>query len=166
MSSFCRKHDISLPNMDDMFISSDRPQRKAPQITIGHRYRVELFCTVLDQQLQELNNRFTEANTVLLLCMSCLNPTNSFSSFDKEKLIRLAELYPHDFSEVDLRALDIQLQNYIVDMRSDERFSKLKGIDDLAAKLVETIKHVIYRFVYLLVTLVLTLPVATATVER
>ena len=98
--------------------------------------------------------------------MSCLNPTNSFSSFDKEKLIRLAELYPHDFSEVDLRALDIQLQNYIVDMRSDERFSKLKGIDDLAAKLVETNKHVIYRFVYLLVTLVLTLPVATATVER
>ena len=39
-------------------------------------------------------------------------------------------------------------------------------IDDLAAKLVETNKHVIYRFVYLLVTLVLTLPVATATVER
>ena len=81
-------------------------------------------------------------------------------------MVRLAELYPSDFSKMDLMALDIQLQNFIVDMRSDTRFVGLKGIGELAEKLVETDKHVIYRLVYRLVTLVLTLPVATATVER
>ncbi|KAI8568069.1 hypothetical protein RHMOL_Rhmol02G0168900 [Rhododendron molle] len=49
--------------MSEMFVSSDRPQRKAPQITISHRYRNELFHTVIDLQLMELNNHFTEANT-------------------------------------------------------------------------------------------------------
>ncbi|KAI8554890.1 hypothetical protein RHMOL_Rhmol05G0132000 [Rhododendron molle] len=102
--------------MSEMFVFSDRPQRKAPQITISHRYRAELFCTVLDLHLHELNNCFTEANTELLLCMSCLNPRNSFSTFERKKFIRLAELYPCDFSKVDLMALDIQLQNSIVDV--------------------------------------------------
>ena len=37
---------------------------------------------------------------------------------------------------------------------------------DLARKMVETNKDVIYLLVYLLVKLVLTFPVATATVER
>uniref|UniRef100_A0A2N9F8G4 TTF-type domain-containing protein n=1 Tax=Fagus sylvatica TaxID=28930 RepID=A0A2N9F8G4_FAGSY len=45
-------------------------------------------------------------------------------------------------------------------------FSKLEGICDLAQKMVETKKNVVYPLVYLLVTLALTLPVATATVER
>ena len=61
-------------------------------------------------QLQELNNCFSEANTDLLLCMACLNPSNSFMAFDKEKLIRLAKFYPSDFLGTDILALDSQLQ--------------------------------------------------------
>ena len=57
-------------------------------------------------QLQELNNHFSEANTDLQLCMACLNPSNSFVVFDKEKLIRLAKFYPSDFLETDILALD------------------------------------------------------------
>ncbi|KAL7235438.1 hypothetical protein ACSBR1_018852 [Camellia fascicularis] len=117
-------------------------------------------------QLQELNNRFSEASTELLLCVACLNPNNSFCAFDKQKLIHLAEFYPSDFSAVDLMALDNQLQNYIVDMRSSNEFSELKGIGDLTRKLVETKKDIVYPLVYLLVKLALILPVATATVER
>ena len=45
----------------------------------------EISYTIVDMQLQELNNRFSEANTDLLLCMACLNPSNSFVTFDKEK---------------------------------------------------------------------------------
>uniref|UniRef100_A0A2N9IEE2 HAT C-terminal dimerisation domain-containing protein n=1 Tax=Fagus sylvatica TaxID=28930 RepID=A0A2N9IEE2_FAGSY len=66
----------------------------------------------------------------------------------------------------DLMALDIQLQNYIVDLQSNDMFLELNGIDELARKMVETEKDVTYPLVYLLVKLVLTLPVATATVER
>ena len=60
-------------------------------------------------QLQELNNHFFEANTNLLLCMACLDPSNSFVAFDKEKLIRLAKFYPSDFLRMDILALDSQL---------------------------------------------------------
>ena len=73
-------------------------------------------------QLQELNNRFSKANTDLLLCMACLNPSNSFVAFDKEKLICLAKFYPSDFLETDILALDSQLQNYIFDMCSNDLF--------------------------------------------
>ena len=43
-----------------------------------HYYRVEVFYTVIDMQLQELNNRFNKANIELLLCMACHSLTDSF----------------------------------------------------------------------------------------
>ncbi len=46
---------------------------------------------MLDLQLKELNNRFTEVNTELLFCVACLNPSDSFSAFIKDKLICLAQ---------------------------------------------------------------------------
>jgi hypothetical protein len=165
VSSFCSKHDIPIPNMDEIFVVW-RSQRKTPPITTLHHYRVDLFYKVIDMQLQELNIRFSEENTELLLCMACLNPSNSFFAFDKQKLIRLAKFYPSDFCGTDFMALDIQLQNYIVDVRCNDDFLELEGIGDLARKMVETQKDAIYPLVYLLVKLVLTLPVATATVER
>ena len=84
-----------------------------------------------------------------------------FLVFDIKKLTHLAKFYPSDFSETDVLALDNQLQTYIVDMRSNDEFLELKGIGDLARKMVETNKDVIYPLVYLLVKLVLTLSVAT-----
>jgi hypothetical protein len=117
-------------------------------------------------QFQELNNRFREGNAELLLCMACLNPSNLFCAFDKKKLVHFTEFYPSDFSRTDLMALDIQLQNYIVDMHSNDVFLELQGICDLARKMVETKKDVIYPLVHLLVKLVLTISVATAIVER
>ena len=50
-------------------------------------------------------------------------------------------------------------------MCSNDEFLELKGIGDLARKMVETNKDVIYPLIYLLVKLVLTFSVATATVE-
>jgi hypothetical protein len=89
-----------------------------------------------------------------------------FASFNKEKLIRLAQFYPNDFSAVQLITLDNQLETYIFDMRSSDEFATLKGIGQLAEKLVEMKKDVVYPLVYSLVTLSLILPVATTTVER
>ena len=98
--------------------------------------------------------------------MTCLNPTISFSTFDKERSVRLAQFYASDFSAIDLVTLDHQLQNYIADMRSSKEFLELKGIGNIARKLVETKKDIVYSLVYLLLKLALILPVATATVKR
>ena len=117
-------------------------------------------------QLQELNDRFTEASTELLLCLAYLRPDDLFSDFDKKKLIRLAEFYPEDFSSTELMKLDNQLETYILDVRSSKQFVELKGIGDLAKKMIETKRNQVYPLVYLLLTLALILPVATASVER
>ena len=98
--------------------------------------------------------------------MACLNPSNSFVAFDKEKLIRLAKFYPSDFPETDILALNSQLQNYIFDMCNNDLFLEFQGVCELAEKLVKKRKHETYLLVYLLVKLVLTILVATATVER
>ena len=124
--------------MDEIFVVSGRPQRNTQQNTNLHHYRVELFYTVIDMQLQDLNNRFSEANNYLLLCMACLNPSNSFVTFDKEKLIRLAKFYPPDFLGTNILALDSQLQYYIFDMRNNDLFLELQKVSELAEKLVNT----------------------------
>ncbi|XP_020997367.1 uncharacterized protein LOC107486280 [Arachis duranensis] len=141
-----------------------RSRRKAQKISNLHHFQVEIFYHVVDRQLQELNNRFTEVNTELLLCIACLNPRQSFLAFDNEKLIQLARFYPLEFSSTQLLALDSQLENFILDVRSDDQFSNLNGIGALSQKLIETRKNIVYPLV--LLKLALVLPVVTALVER
>ena len=127
---------------------------------------MELFYSIIDIQLQELNDRFDEVNTDLLLCIACLSPNDTFLAFDKNRLIQFAKYYPKDFSDIELMVLDVQLQTYIMDVRVSKQFLGLKNIGDLAQKMVETKKNGVYPLVYRLVTLALILLVATATVER
>ncbi|CAN6725893.1 unnamed protein product [Malus baccata var. baccata] len=147
VSSFCGKHDIDIPDMNDIFIARGRSRRRVEKLTNLHHYRVDLFID-------------------LLLCVACLSPDDSFSAFDIEKLVRLAKFYPKDFSDMELTLLEDELKNYIFDMRLNNEFSALKGINNLAQKLVETKRDRQYPLVYLLVKLALILPVATASVER
>ncbi|XP_060210506.1 uncharacterized protein LOC132637434 [Lycium barbarum] len=122
---------------------------------------------IIDWQLQEFNDRFNEERTDLLIGVACLNPVDSFSSFDINKILRMVELYPDDFGEDIMVTLKNQLETYIVDVRDvDERFSNLKGLGDLSKELVKAKKHLNYPFVFRLVKFALLLPVATATVER
>ncbi|GAV82286.1 Dimer_Tnp_hAT domain-containing protein, partial [Cephalotus follicularis] len=131
---------------------------------------ITMFSSIIDVLENiaddELNNRFDEMNTELLLCGACLNPDDLFLAFDKQKLIRLAQFYPFEFSAVNLMPLDNQLETYIIDIRTSCKFSNIKGIGGLAKKLVETKKDIVYPLVYLLLKLTLILPVATASVER
>ena len=113
-----------------------------------------------------MNNRFSEANTELLGCISCLHPRNSFSQFDVSKLIRLAELYPKDFIGTDYLFLEQQLQAYLFNLWDDPQFSSIEDLRILAQTLVGTGKHLIFPLVYRLIELALVLPVATASVEK
>ncbi|XP_057989368.1 uncharacterized protein LOC131169188 [Hevea brasiliensis] len=163
---FCGKYDITVSDMEDVYVARGRSRRRSEEMTNLHHYRVELFYSVIDMQFQELNNRFDEVNTNLLLCMACLDPKNSFSAFDTSKLIQLAKFYPCEFSLVALIELESQLENFVFDMRMDKKFSKVSEIGDLAEKMIVTKKHIVFPLVYLLIKLSLILPVATATVER
>ncbi|XP_012832961.1 PREDICTED: zinc finger MYM-type protein 1-like [Erythranthe guttata] len=163
---FCKKHKVDVPQMDVKYVARGRRRRNEEEMTNLHHYKVETFYTILDMQLGELNARFSDSTMELLVCIACLDPSNSFSHFDKDKLLRLVDFYPQDFTELDKCELNDQLDTYIVDMRLSSEFHGLNGISDLARKMVETRRNKVYPLVYLILTLALTLPVATATVER
>ncbi|XP_057248277.1 uncharacterized protein LOC104893597 [Beta vulgaris subsp. vulgaris] len=113
-----------------------------------HMSKVTLFAIKygietpdMEENYKNLKNRFNEVSKELLVCMSSFNPANQFSAFDIAKLTRLAEFYPTEFSTVELSFMEDSLQNFIVDIRSDGRFSMLKNLIELSMKLVETGKH-------------------------
>ena len=94
----------------------------------------------------------------------CLNSSNLFATFNRQKLSQLAQFYPRDFSTIELSMLEDQLQNYIIDMCSE--FFELKNIGDLAVKMVVTKRDKVHPLVYRFLTLTLILPVAIANVEN
>ena len=87
-------------------------------------------------------------------------------AFDKFKLVRLAQFYPHDFSDFEIIALEHQLANYVLDVQSDKAFQVLKGVGDLCRVMIETKKDISYSLVFRLLKLTLILTVSTSTVER
>ncbi|KAJ9565472.1 hypothetical protein OSB04_001438 [Centaurea solstitialis] len=165
ITSFCNKYDVEILNMEHPYYNGIS-RRKGSKVSNSNHYQVDVFYSVIDMQIQELNNRFTEANTTLLLSIASLCPRQCFKSFQVDEIMKMAEFYPVEFPSTELEALRGQLQNYIKDVRGDARFNDLKGLGDLAKQMVETSKHQIYPKVYVLLKLALTLPVATSTVER
>ncbi|KAL1345993.1 hypothetical protein AAHE18_08G156300 [Arachis hypogaea] len=110
VSLFCDKHNITIPIMDDIFVLQERSRRKAQKISNLHHFQVKIFYQVVDRQLQELNNRFLEMNTELLLYIACLNPRHLFFAFDKEKLIQLAQFYPLKFFSLNFCHVTVNLR--------------------------------------------------------
>ncbi|XP_028110417.1 uncharacterized protein LOC114308920 [Camellia sinensis] len=123
---------------------------------------ISMFSDVLDAIAFE----GSYSNKIVPTCVAFLNPSDSFVAFDTKKLISVAQFYLKDFPAIELTTLPIQLENFIIDMRSSVEFSNLKGISDLVGKMVETRKERIYFLVYKLLTLALILPIVTATIER
>ncbi|XP_061949963.1 uncharacterized protein LOC133673242 [Populus nigra] len=151
VSSFCIKHDIDILNMDDEYKLRGRSRQKSQGITNLYHFRYELFNNIIDMQLTELDDCFTETSTELLLCVACLNSNDSFFAFNKEKLLCLALFYPNEFSIVDLIVLGDQLDTYIIDLCGDDEFSGIESIASLAEKMVKTKKNLIFPLVYMLI---------------
>ncbi|KAH0752155.1 hypothetical protein KY285_005303 [Solanum tuberosum] len=163
---FCGKHGISIPKMNEDY-SNGKSKRKRSNISYLHHFRVEVFYAVIDLALQELNNRFDVVTSDLLLGMASLSPVDSFANFHKDRIMKLAEYYPSEFGDKELRELNFQLDDFIVyAQKCDSKFLNLKGIKDLAKVMIETKLDQTWSLVYLLVKLTLIIPVATASVER
>ncbi|KAI3737764.1 hypothetical protein L2E82_27776 [Cichorium intybus] len=160
---FCQKYDIQMVDMTDYYVTSKNRKTKT---TNQFHFEVDIFNTVLDMQIVEFGERFSEVTTNLIECMAALSPCNSFSKFDEAKLLNLSEIYKNDFTDSERKLLLGQLNVYYHSVTNEPEFANLKGISDLARVMVETGKYRSYYLVYKLVKLALVLPVATATVER
>ncbi|GJU49428.1 zinc finger MYM-type protein 1-like protein [Tanacetum coccineum] len=78
---FCTKYDIKVLKMDEACAA-----KRNRLVGTNRRYfKIDIFNTVLDMQIQEFGDRFNEINTCLLSNMSALSPRASFSMFDASR---------------------------------------------------------------------------------
>ncbi|KAG2707333.1 hypothetical protein I3760_05G144000 [Carya illinoinensis] len=163
---YSKKFDIDIPELSSRYIQG-RGRHQRDHITIEHHYHFEIFNTIIDFQMQELDNRFGEGTTRLLTLSSVLDPKDEYKSFNIDDICCLIEdYYPLDFSENEKINLRFQLKHFEVDMFSNSMFQDLISIADLCRKLVESEKSKTYYLIDRLVCLILTLPVFIATSER
>lgn len=137
VTQFCNKQGSRVPNMTEFYADYIR-SRGDNEITVEHHYRYDIFMVAVDQQVQELNCRFSEQATELLtLCT--LHRTDSFSSLKIDDVCSLAsKFYPADFSEQERDILRQQLRHYELDVPKNIRFQNLTTIAELCRQLAET----------------------------
>ncbi|KAL6655967.1 hypothetical protein ACP70R_006793 [Stipagrostis hirtigluma subsp. patula] len=163
---FCKKQGIVVPDLNAFYADFIR-SRADNETTVEHHYRYDIFTVAVDQQLHELNCRFSEQATELLMLCASLDPKNSFSSLNIDDVCLLAsKFYPADFSEQERANLRLQLQHYELAVPTNPKFQNLSSVANLCRRLVETGKANEYSLIDRLIRLVLTLPVSTATSER
>jgi len=165
---FCAKHDIEVPQFNAPYV--ERPWNSRHQkdhITTEHYFRVEVFFVVIDNQLQELNSRFSDQAMELLTLCSALVPKDSCKTFDIDHICALVEkCYPMDFNKQEKIDLQRQLKYFIIQARQDSNLKKLSTIQELCTCLAGTRKAQIYYLIDRLLRLLMTLPVFTAATER
>ncbi|XP_028227119.1 uncharacterized protein LOC114408277 [Glycine soja] len=166
VQGFCVAKSILVPNMDDEIPVRGRSRAEGRTIINLHHYRAEIFYVAIDKICVEMDHRFSEGSNIILDCFSCLDPKNSFSKFDVDKLARLADLYHANFSDDDRGTIRDQLETYVLQVRRNASFSTCEDVQSLAMKMVQTEKHLVFPLVYKLIELALILPVSTASVER
>ncbi|XP_058746254.1 uncharacterized protein LOC131619134 [Vicia villosa] len=166
VQEFCVIRGIPVLNMDDEIPVRGRSRVEGRTITNLHHYRAEIFYVAIDKIYVEMDHRFSEGSNIILDYFSCLNPKNSFSKFDVDKLARLADIYHTDFSDDGRETMRDQLETYVLQVKINASFSTCEDVQILAMKIVQSEKHLVFLLVYKLIELALILPVSTASVER
>ena len=166
--SFCERYEIDIPNMNARHIEgTKRSCQQKDNITIKNYYHFSIFIAVINYQLIELNNRFSEQTIELLTLSMALSPIDVFKSFDVDDICTLAnKFYSEDFSKNDIEDLRRQLSHYRLDVLSCPKFQNLASLSELCQCLAKTKRSEHYTLIDKLICLVLTLPVSTATTER
>jgi hypothetical protein len=166
IKSFCTEKKIPIPNMDESIPRWGRSRLDGNLITQEHHYHVDTFLTAIDAIIIEMDHRFNEVSSELLVYFLCLDPRDSFSKFIVEKIARLTKIYEEDFSDLDRSNIREQLQTFILHMRRVEQFKACHDFGSLAIQMVKSERDITFPLVYRLIKLALFLPVATITVER
>ncbi|XP_073360020.1 uncharacterized protein [Aegilops tauschii subsp. strangulata] len=165
VKSFCAKHEIDIPDMDQRYVDVPKSRNKHENTTVIHHYKVDVFNVAIDQQMIELNDRFSSQVTELLDLCSSLDPRHD--AFDKSKICTLVEkFYPADFTSQERDRLECELPHFQLDTLNHPEIKNCKSLADMTKGIIKTGKSSDYPMVERLLRLVITLPVSTATAEQ
>ena len=142
-----------------------KSRNKNDNTTTFHHYKVDVFNVAIDQQLVELEDRFSSQATELLSLCASLDPR--LDTFNIDNICTLVEkYYPADFSSQERAQLESQLPHFQIDVCNHLELNELSTLADLTGGLFKTGKYSSYPMVDKLLRLVLTLLASTATTER
>jgi hypothetical protein len=98
VKSFCEKNEIDVFDMNARYTRAQgRSYRhdEEPSMTIEHHFRIDVFTTAIDFQLQELNNRFSEHKVELLILSVAFSPQDAYKPFKINDICNLVDkFYP------------------------------------------------------------------------
>ncbi|KAL6557316.1 hypothetical protein OROMI_017666 [Orobanche minor] len=168
VKSFCQVRNIDIPDLSSSYRSrGPRARNEQSDHTLEHHYRVDIFFEAINCQLMELDHRFSDSAMELLRLASSLDPKNAYETFRSVDVLQLMEkFYPEDFSDHEKTILKMQLQHYDIDVVQHADYKKLTSIAELCQWLVRTRREITFDLIYRVISLLLTLPVSTATTER
>ncbi|XP_012442185.2 uncharacterized protein LOC105767223 [Gossypium raimondii] len=96
--SFCETWEFDFPDMNAQYIVG-RSRNNKEAVTVEHHYRVDIFFSTIDTQLQELKSMFNEHVVELLTLTTALDLKEFFKLFDIDKIcILVNKFYLEDFS--------------------------------------------------------------------
>ncbi|XP_059650621.1 uncharacterized protein LOC132296435 [Cornus florida] len=147
VKSFYECHNIDVPDLSVPYTKKIKSQLRHPQenIILEHLFRIDIFYGIIDAQLQELNNRFSEKAMKLVTLRSALDPRDGYKFFNIENICMLVdEFYPQDFTDQQRIILTFQLQHYEVEVHVHSYLKNMSTIFELCRGLVETKKSKIY----------------------
>ena len=99
VKSFCNKRNIDIPYMNACYVERwGQARNQQANFTIEHYYRIDIFCAVIDSQLQGSNCRFSEDTIELLILGSTLDPQVARDSFRIDDICQFVNtFYPQDY---------------------------------------------------------------------
>jgi hypothetical protein len=169
VKSFCEKYDTDIPNINAPYSKArgkSRCQDEESSTTVEHHFIVDIFTATIEFQLQELKNRFNEQVVELLVLSAALSPKDAYKSFKICDICKLAEkFYPQDFTEQEKLCLRFQLEHFQLDVPNHADFQNMFTLSELRRGLTILGKSKIYPLIDMLIRLMLTLIVSTATIE-
>jgi hypothetical protein len=169
LSHFVKKYDTDIPNINAPYSKArgkSRCQDEESSTTVEHHFIVDIFTATIDFQLQELKNRFNEQVVELLVLSAALSPKDAYKSFKICDICKLAEkFYPRDFTEQEKLCLRFQLEHFQLDVPNHADFQNMFTLSELCRGLTILGKSKIYPLIDMLIRLMLTLLVSTATIE-
>jgi hypothetical protein len=151
VQKFCVVKGISVPNMDEETPVRGRSRLGGRTVTNLHYYRAKIIYVVIDKIGVEMDHPFSEGSNIVLDCFSCLDHKNSFSYFDVDKFVHLADIYHADFFDDDRGTIREQLGTHALQVKRHVSFSTCENVQSLVVRIVQTKKHLVFPLVYKLI---------------
>jgi len=104
VTSSCLKQEIVCPDVKGLY--ADFIRYWAPIETTAE-YRYDIFIIAIDQQAQELNIIFNEQAIELLILCTSLDPSDSFSSVNIDKVCSLTSFSITRASQLEMSTMSL-----------------------------------------------------------